>query len=448
MLPEPFRSFVDVGARAIGCDPVYIVLPGLAALGAAIGTTRRIRLKVGWSEFPIVWAVSIGESGTLKSPAQDLVLEPIYQRQREMLDQGQRIICGDTTVEAVAALLEDNPRGLLLARDEFNGWIGSFDRYARGDGDVSHWLEAHGGRPMVVDRKTGDQRTIYVPCAAVSVTGPIQPRTLARAVGRQHFENGLVARMLLAMPPRGRKRWTDEEIPAETKAAFAAVIDKLLGLEPANDVNGKPTPIDVPLSPKGQRAWVAFYNDFGAEQEAVADGDIAAAYSKLEAYAARFALIFHFVRWAAGDEALMGRGVVDGRSVTAAVRVAKWFAYETQRIYQMLGETEKQAEQRCLAEWIQGRDGRVTVRQVQQNHRRYATAADARASLGELVAAGVGRWVQEPPGPRGGRPSHQFELVYSANVYETPTGSADTAGSVDVDGVDTLADDHGIGGDG
>ena len=44
--------------------------------------------------------------------------------------QAERFIVSDTTVEALAPILLANPRGLLLARDELAGWIGSFDRYA------------------------------------------------------------------------------------------------------------------------------------------------------------------------------------------------------------------------------------------------------------------------------------------------------------------------------
>ena len=43
-LPEPVRSFVVDGARALGCDPSYIALPLLAALAAAMGTRREFGL--------------------------------------------------------------------------------------------------------------------------------------------------------------------------------------------------------------------------------------------------------------------------------------------------------------------------------------------------------------------------------------------------------------------
>ncbi|HWB10091.1 MAG TPA: DUF3987 domain-containing protein [Pirellulales bacterium] len=103
----------------------------------------------------------------------------------------------------MAPLLSANPRGLLLARDELAGWIGSFDRYAGGKGsaDAANWLSMHNGESIVVDRKTGNPRTIFVPQAGVCVCGGIQPVILHRAWGVEHRESGLAARLLLTCPP-------------------------------------------------------------------------------------------------------------------------------------------------------------------------------------------------------------------------------------------------------
>jgi len=43
-----------------------------------------------------------------------------------------RCYADDTTIEALAVLLKQNWRGLLLVRDELSGWIVSFARYAQG----------------------------------------------------------------------------------------------------------------------------------------------------------------------------------------------------------------------------------------------------------------------------------------------------------------------------
>ncbi len=86
-LPAPIRGFVDAGARAIGCDPSYLALPLLAAIGAAIGNTRRLELKRGWPAPPILWGAIVGESGTAKTPAFKLVMRPVRERQRKALER-------------------------------------------------------------------------------------------------------------------------------------------------------------------------------------------------------------------------------------------------------------------------------------------------------------------------------------------------------------------------
>lgn len=91
-LPDALRGFVVRGAQSIGCDPAYIVLPMLSALAAAIGNTRLIELKPGWTEPSIIWTAIVGESGTMKSPALALALQPTRDRQsRAMTDHAAEV---------------------------------------------------------------------------------------------------------------------------------------------------------------------------------------------------------------------------------------------------------------------------------------------------------------------------------------------------------------------
>ena len=48
------------------------------------------------------------------------------------------------------------------------------------------------------------------------------------------------------------------------------------------------------LSPEAKAEWVKFYDEWADEQHA-SEGELAAAFSKLEAYAARFAMLHHIV---------------------------------------------------------------------------------------------------------------------------------------------------------
>ena len=84
-LPGPLDAFVRTAARSMVCDPSFIALPVLAASAAAIGSTRRVVLKRGWSEPAIIWAAIIGESGTTKTPAFKLAMRPIRAQQPQAL---------------------------------------------------------------------------------------------------------------------------------------------------------------------------------------------------------------------------------------------------------------------------------------------------------------------------------------------------------------------------
>ncbi len=305
-----------------------------------------------------------------------------------------RCWCDDTTVEALAVLLLQNWRGLLMVRDELAGWLGGFDRYAQGKGgDVAKWLEMYGGRSMMVDRKSGTPRTLYVPRAAVSVAGGIQPGTLRRALGVEHRENGFAARLLLACPPRKPKRWTEADIPPDIETDIGMLFDLLYSLQPATNAGGEAQPITVKLTPEGKAAWATF-SDEHAQEQVDLTGDLAAVWSKLEGYAARLALVVHFARWAGGDPTLADPDLVDAASIAAGVRLVRWFGNEARRVYAMLAENEEDRECRQLVELIGRKGGKVTVRELQQSTRLFKTANEAHDAL-----AGLGDRLSKHPNP-------------------------------------------------
>jgi hypothetical protein len=477
-LPQPIRGFVAAGAKAIGCDPSYLALPLLVALAAAIGNTRRLVLKPGWSVPPILWGAIVGDSGSAKTPAFKSVMRPARERQRKALDRhaeemkeyeanlarwekdyaawkrtkgtaddppakpdvphAVRYLVSDTTVEALAPILMANPRGLLLSRDELAGWLGSFDRYAgkgAASADAANWLSMFNAESIIVDRKTGVPRTIHVPDAAMCVTGGIQPGILQRALGAEHRESGLAARLLLAYPPRNAKKWTEAGIDAKAEAELVALFDQLFDLQPAEGNDGKPRPALVRLAAGAKAAWVAYYNAHATEQADLI-GDLSAAWSKLEEYAAQLALVLHFVRRAVGDRMLTNVDILDAGSMNAGIALTEWFKGEARRVYAMLGESDSDRDQRRLVEWIERKGGSVTARDVQQGCRWLKEPGAAEAALEELVKAGRGCWRAPETTAKGGRPSRVFALSTPSTVYETPTTDMAREGIVDVDTVD------------
>jgi hypothetical protein len=471
-LPEPIRGFVVASAVAMRCDPALVALPMLAALASAIGSSRSLLAKPGWFAPAILWTAVVAESGSMKSPAIRTALqflrlnqgrahrefEAAQSQYRVAIEQfkaehakwreqegdeteeptspvtpiARRYLVADATVESLAPILLENPRGVLLQRDELAGWLGSFNRYSNGKGaDEASWLSCFNGEELLVDRRTGFPRTIRVPHALVSVTGGIQPGVLARLIGKEHRESGLLARFLLCSPPREPKTWTEAAVDPETHNAVQVVFDELVSLESATTEEGEPVPMVVRLSGPARDLFKRFYNAHNLET-AELSGDLAAAWSKLEETPARLALVFHCVRFVTGNAA--DPLECDAATMAAALMLAEWFKHETKRVYSILCETPVAADRRKLVDWLAKRGEPVTARDVQQGCRWLKEPGAAETALNDLVVSGLGEWQDRPSGPKGGRSTRVFSLFASTKLAET----AERQGSVDVDTVDAF----------
>ena len=453
-LPMAMGRYIAAVAEALPCAPETVALPLLAAIGSAVGNSRRIRLKAPWSEPSVIWTCVVLPSGKLKSPAMEKATQFLATRQQKSFGEYRaalreheaamsawedrerqrrhskapieaaskpeaptcrRYVTSDCTVEALASLLAENPRGLLLARDELSGWFGGFDRYASGsDSDLAAYLSMHRAGALIVDRKTG-QRITHVERAAVSICGTIQPGTLRRSLTPEYFERGLPARILMAMPDSPRRRWSEAVVPPNIEQAINRLFDAMLALEPEtlSDGDGEETqrPLELPLSAAAKTLWVEFYDRHAAAQEGLADGHESAAFSKLEAYAARFALVFAVCRNPAATE-------IDAQSMDDALTLTHWFCAETRRVYGALAETAAERETRELLALIGQHGGNITARELAHGARRYRAAGAAEAALEHLAGVGlVRREISSGPG----RPSTQYVIVAGAGNAVTVT---------------------------
>lgn len=416
-LPPVLARFVSEGAQAIGCDPSYIALPLLVSLGAMVGDTRRLKLKESWMVPPIIWAANVGRSGTSKSPALDVVLDLLRDVEksvrREISDpvdaEKFRIIVGDSTVEALASIFADNSRGLLGIYDELGALLGSFDRYkgSKAGGDVQQFLSMFGARNLRVDRKGGEKKTIFVERAALSIFGNIPPKTLRQFIGVEHKDNGLLQRFLFANPPFKPKQWTDATISKDATKVVFDVMLALSRLEWETNAEDEKVPLVIAMTDDATEQFSEFFNEHNKSQ-AKLDESLGAAFSKLEEYPARLALIIHLCRSVSGES--VDPLMLDSQSIEAGINLTRWFANETCRVYAILERDKAEDEVAELVEWITQQGGRITARDLQTNHRRYRSPGDAEAVLEGLVKSGYGVWESVAPTSKGGRPTMRFCL--------------------------------------
>lgn len=353
-MPRLVADYVNAQAEAIGVDPAFVAGPVMAVLAAGVGNSYRIGIKQYWDETSAVWIVTVADSGTGKSPAQDAAMLPVYALEREAKEQHEedraeyealdkeakkgepepqrrRFRVGDTTIESLVSVHAENPRGLVVSRDELAGWLGSFDRYARGESDLQAWIEMHGGRPIVIDRKSSNPPVLHLESPHVCVTGAIQPDILRGRLSEAHFASGFAARLLLVEPPTRPKRWSDADVSHHIMAEYLRLVRGLYALP-----MGAGT---LRLTPDAEDVWISFYDENAAKQHALSSGPLKSAVSKHEALAARLALVLHLADTvvAHSERGLEEPGPISADAMRRGVHLARWFRYETARLYRKYG---------------------------------------------------------------------------------------------------------------
>ena len=108
-----------------------------------------------------------------------------------------QLVLGNTTIEALAAALSANPRGLIAIHDELSSLLLNLNRYSGGN-DRPLYIEAWAAAPWTINRKHLD-KPIEIPRAAVSMLGGMQPEKL-REFFDDEADDGLCARFLYTWP--------------------------------------------------------------------------------------------------------------------------------------------------------------------------------------------------------------------------------------------------------
>lgn len=336
-LPEAIGTFAIASAASLSAPPELIAVPALVVAAAAIGNSRAIQLKEGWTEPASLFAAVVSPSGTMKTPALKMATEPIQGMDCPKI----RTWTADVTVERLGALLAENPRGLLLVRDELSAWVKSMNQYKGGKGaDRQFYLSAWAGVPLKVDRKgSGDgPNSISVPQPCLSVVGGIPPDVVHDLENTSGDDDGFLPRLLFSWPEPMVVRWVDQGVLAHVQAAYASRIGELL------HITFKKHPLELPLTPEARELFIKWHDPHCDEM--MAEGlqpFLRAAYAKFRGYCARLALIHAVTE----NPSAVSVGV---DSVEAAIALIHYFKGQSQKVMSLV-RTEYQGEiDRCRKE--------------------------------------------------------------------------------------------------
>lgn len=482
MLPSGIRRWlVDIAERA--CLPLEMqAVPAVVGLSGLVGRSVVIRPREysDWTVVPNLWGAIVAPPGTKKSDAIIEALKPLQNleakaqerhkrvllearaAQAEMKAQYQgvvqkaksgkssreeiaralerleavenppqkRYITHDATVEKLGELLHDNPRGLVLVRDELASWIASMElqenAVARG-----FFLTAWNGTTSYTFDRIG-RGTVHVPAACVAVIGAIQPQPLQAVFHRLRTDptraDGMLQRFQLFVWPDSLPDWNPPQSwpDPEAKRRALEIFARLDGLElrpPDNENTLEPHPLR--FDSEAGRAFAEWHDQ---HERRLRGADLsrtphfAAHIAKFGSLAASLAVVFHLVqvasddalwcfdneRWAFNKHELPPVGI---EAVHLALDWVEFLELHARKVYgaelnsAVLGAHE-------LAQAIQ--EGTITdgmsVRDIQRSSRRWSDRADLDEALALLERLGWVRVVEQRAGEQGGRPSEVIRL--------------------------------------
>jgi hypothetical protein len=146
----------------------------------------------------------------------------------------KRYVVNDTTIEKLGEVLSDNPKGVLIFRDELMGFLRQMDREGH-EQDRAFYLKAWNGTGSFTYDRIG-RGTINIDACCVSLSGGIQPGPLtsymeatARGGGG---DDGLMQRLQLLVWPDVDPEWrnVDREPDERARRAARSVFERVAAL--------------------------------------------------------------------------------------------------------------------------------------------------------------------------------------------------------------------------
>lgn len=426
-------------------DPAMPAVSTIMVIASVIGSSCRIEIMPGYTEPVALNAAIVGDSGGAKSAPKRTAMKYLKALQAEKIKQwkredhewkqkhnqwrnapkkergcepvpsqpAERFIIGDITIEAVAGILENNPLGVLLYRDELHGFLGGMDAYRKTSTDMQSWIEIYEGEGITVDRST--KGTVYIDKPSVSVFGGIQRVILKQTIQKRpdFIHSGFGSRFLFVMPEKEPIEWNFNSPNAKVVSDYENLIDRILAdresvlVKDATGINALATvtPIIFTLSEEARQVLFRFQRRY-ARQAVYEDAANAAAMNKAGRIAARLCLVLHCVRSIEETRQLGGRPVVSKETAENAVTIAGWFIHEAERVYAMLAGEQVDGEltddQREVMRVLRRIGKPATVRELKRPSRILQKMENLDEVLEELLKLGkIERQFETGVGNRG-----------------------------------------------
>jgi hypothetical protein len=197
---------------------------------------------------------------------------------------------------------------------------------------MEFWLSQWSGKPINIDRKTGEP--VFIPLPFISVAGTIQKGILNELAKESRTQNGFIDRILFVIPDNVQKEyWSEADLPPVVSENWENIISNLLNLSVTSDDTLNPSPEVLRFTPEAKKIlfeWQRVNTDQSNEAESEALSGI---FSKMDMYVLRLALILEMMRYACNEST---KEAVSIEAVQGAVKLVEYFKSSAVKVNSIL----------------------------------------------------------------------------------------------------------------
>jgi putative DNA primase/helicase len=389
LLPDGLRPWIEDIAERMQAPMDYPAVGAMISAGSVTGRQVGIRPKRhdDWTVTPNLWGGIVGRPGLLKTPTLQEACRPLVRleigakqaferaaaehegrreiaRQQKKLREARiakdlkakrdpagilhdlladgeddqpparrRYLVNDSSIEKLGEILNQNPRGVLIFRDELVGFLRAMERDGH-EQDRAFHLEAWNGTGRFTYDRIG-RGTLDIEAACTSVLGGIQPGPLtAYLEAMAHAgagDDGLLQRFQLLVWPDVARTWrnVDRAPNREARQAAAGIFEQIDRLDPLAIGAEQDGDGGIPYLRFEDEAQAAFDGWRGGLEARLRDGSL---HPAMEAHLAKYrslvpslALLCHLA-----DD---GRGPVGILALERALAWAEYLESHARRVY-------------------------------------------------------------------------------------------------------------------
>ena len=312
----------------------------------------------------------------------------------------QRVVVNDSTVEKLGELLNENPRGLLLIRDELPGFLARMENEEFAS-ERAFYLKAYNGAGRFTYDRIG-RGTVHIANCTLSIIGGVQPSRIApivRGAITGIANDGLIQRLQLAVWPDRRPdwAWVDRHPDKAAREAYEKVFRDLHQLP----LGSSEKPTVMRFSPAAQELFRESMVEIQSEARSGTLSPVLESHLlKMPGTVASLALIFELVDG--------GRFEVAEKATVRALACAGYLRSHANRLYSA-GNTMIEDGARLIVERRDQLPKEFTHRDIYR--RSWAGISDrdaAEMAIDLLVATHHCREIERPASSAGGRPTVSF----------------------------------------